>query len=446
MKRKDDDQEDRSCSSASKLDPIPLDLKMATVPTKSHMKKSHQNKLEEDEKEDTNPSKLELDSLPLDLKMAILTRIPAKSLMKLRCVSKMWSSIIRSRGFIDSYYAISSKQSRFIVGLSNAAFNEPEKQLTFLFSFSHEDGEKSSSSSLVPNFEMAVPCSLAGLSHSLASFHGILAVEGKVMCNPNTEQFTTLPVGTIFVGYDPIDDQYKALGFDFDKRCHGNAIGHKVWILGGGEGMRQIRGDLAPYRPILLPNVCINGVIYYGAHTLSQTKDPVIVCFDVRSEKLSFINAPAVVLQSGMESILIDYKGKLASIVRNSCGGCISSFVFWILEDPKKHEWSRQSCDFPYSLWDYAGNVRICFFGTNKAGEIIIAPMFLSRDVRSFYIFYYNVETKTMRRVRLRGIGSDIEFRRSYGSENKLCNCHVRIAHQHVESIAFLKDHINLRT
>ncbi|OAP15964.1 hypothetical protein AXX17_AT1G33430 [Arabidopsis thaliana] len=244
MERKDDDQEDRSCSSASKLDPIPLDLKMATVPTKSHMKKSHQNKLEEDEKEDTNPSKLELDSLPLDLKMAILTRIPAKSLMKLRCVSKMWSSIIRSRGFIDSYYAISSKQSRFIVGLSNAAFNEPEKQLTFLFSFSHEDGEKSSSSSLVPNFEMAVPCSLAGLSHSLASFHGILAVEGKVMCNPNTEQFTTLPVGTIFVGYDPIDDQYKALGFDFDKRCHGNAIGHKVWTLGGGEGMRQIRGDL----------------------------------------------------------------------------------------------------------------------------------------------------------------------------------------------------------
>ncbi|EFH67260.1 predicted protein, partial [Arabidopsis lyrata subsp. lyrata] len=152
MKRKDDDN-DRFYSSPSKLDPIPLDLKMTTVPSKSHMKKSHQNKLEEDENDTTNPSKL--DSLPLDLKMAILTRMPAKSLMKLRCVSKMWSSIIRSRGFIDSYYATSSRQSRFIVGFSNGVFGTPEERLTFFFSFSHDEGQESSS--LLPTFEMAVP-------------------------------------------------------------------------------------------------------------------------------------------------------------------------------------------------------------------------------------------------------------------------------------------------
>ncbi|CAL9217140.1 unnamed protein product [Arabidopsis halleri] len=58
MKHKDDDK-DRSCSSPSNLDLIPLDLKMTTVPIKSHVKKSHQNKLEEDENDTTNPSKLD---------------------------------------------------------------------------------------------------------------------------------------------------------------------------------------------------------------------------------------------------------------------------------------------------------------------------------------------------------------------------------------------------
>ncbi|KAG7593703.1 F-box associated interaction domain [Arabidopsis thaliana x Arabidopsis arenosa] len=426
MKREDDDK-DRSCSSPSNLDLIPLDLKMATVPTKSHMKKSHQNKLEEDEKDTTNPSKLGLDSLPLDLKMAILTRMPAKCLMKLRCVSKMWSSIIRSRGFIDSYYAMSSRQSRFVVGFSNGAFGKPEEKLTFFFSFSHDEGQESSS--LLPTFEMAMPSFLfSSFGGYCTSFHGILTLKGDgrtVMCNPNTEQFTRLPANTSYVGYDPIGDQYKALCFDFDCRHPRIPTGHKVLTLGGGEGMRQIKGAPVPYRPIL-PNVCINGVLYYGARTLSETKDPVdpvIVCFDVRSEKLSFIKAPAVVVRWAHDSILIEYKGKLASIVRQPFGGHIRSFDFYILEDPKKHEWSRQTCVFPFSVWDYVGNVQISFFGTNKAGEIIIAPMILSHDVRPFYIFYYNVETKTMRRVRLLGIGDDKEFRRSYGFENNFGNC-----------------------
>ncbi|CAH2034605.1 unnamed protein product [Thlaspi arvense] len=63
------------------------------------MKRKERDRNEDDER-DTPPSIL--DSLPLDLKLATLSKLPAKSL------TKTWSSIIRSREFIDSYYAMSS--------------------------------------------------------------------------------------------------------------------------------------------------------------------------------------------------------------------------------------------------------------------------------------------------------------------------------------------------
>uniref|UniRef100_A0A0D3D5T3 F-box domain-containing protein n=1 Tax=Brassica oleracea var. oleracea TaxID=109376 RepID=A0A0D3D5T3_BRAOL len=102
------------------------------------------------EEKDTTPSKL--DSLHYDVKMAIVTRLPAKSLMNFRCVSKMWCSFIRSQELVDSFFAVSSMQPRFIVSFSNNAFGKPEEKLTFLLSYP----EGSSSSSLVPRFEKHV--------------------------------------------------------------------------------------------------------------------------------------------------------------------------------------------------------------------------------------------------------------------------------------------------
>ncbi|EOA39134.1 hypothetical protein CARUB_v10012056mg [Capsella rubella] len=434
MKYKDNENEkDRFCSSRSKLDPTPLDLKKAT-------KRKELDNDEDNDKKDTNLSKL--DSLPLDLKSAILTRIPAKSLIKLRCVSKTWSSIVRSRGLIDSFFSMSSKQSRFIVALCNGVYGNPEERLIFFFSFSHDEGEDQSSS-LVPNLEMVLPSlSFSYHSGSCTSLHGILAVEADyrlTICNPSTEQAIKLPKASTFVGYDPIDDQYKALSMDTRTRDDPSGyLEHKVLTLGGGQGWRTI--DDTPFYREILSSVCINGFLYYGTYCLTQMYDQVMVCFDVRSEKLSFITTPKDVLQWGKQSIFIEYKGKLASIVRFP-HGAFRSFDLWILEDVQRHEWSKRTCVIPISVWDDVEPGRMSFPGTNKAGEIIMAPSLLSCIVRPFYIFYYNVETRNIRRVRLLGIGDDKEFRRCYGL-GKNTDCFVNIAHQHVESISFFKDPI----
>ncbi|AAD32928.1 T17H7.3 [Arabidopsis thaliana] len=114
---------DRFCNRPSKLDPNPVDLKTVRLPSKFRLKKllcrveSSEVCFGDGNEKDTNPSEIDLDSLPFDLKMVILTRLSAKSLTNFKRVSKMWSSIIGSQRFIDSFFTMSSKQSRFVVAL-----------------------------------------------------------------------------------------------------------------------------------------------------------------------------------------------------------------------------------------------------------------------------------------------------------------------------------------
>ncbi|CAN7048886.1 unnamed protein product, partial [Brassica rapa subsp. trilocularis] len=258
---------------------------------------------------------------------------------------------VKNLVFIDSFFSMSSKQSpRFIVALGNGVCNEPEEKLTFFFSFR----ESSCSSSLVPNLEMAIPVGLSSIRESFASLHGFLTVGvhgGLMVCNPSTEQVIKLHSSTRFVGYDPIEGQHKALFVE--SRDHRSSVhphlDHKVLTLGGGS-WRLIEGTPGPYRPISV-GVCVNGVIYYGARNSADFRNPVMVCFDVRTEKLSFIQAHAPLVKWGKYSIFIDYNGKLASIVRYPYDR-FNSFDLWILEDPEKHEWSKQHCVFPSSVWD----------------------------------------------------------------------------------------------
>ncbi|VVA96678.1 unnamed protein product [Arabis nemorensis] len=338
----------------------------------------------------------------------------------------MWSSIIRSPKFVRSFFSISSTRPRFVVALSNGIFKSNEERLVFLFSY--EEGE---SSSLVPNFDMALPCvGFRSLAASCPSLHGFLAVKalgGLIICNPSTEQFVKFPDPVLYhyVGYDPIDDQHKALSVSLSIPFGpvGTPLVHKVLTIGQDRGWRHIETSL-----------------YHHAFLYSLTSGS-IVCFHVRSDKLTYIKAPPVILDygiNGSEATFIEYKGKLASIVADPYNR-FQRFDLWILEDVEKHEWSKKTCEIPLSVWDSVGGFRMSFPGTNKAGEIIMAPTILSRDVRPFYIFYYNVETRNTRIVRLQGIGDNQEFRRSCGFIDKN-ECHVRISPQHIESIASFKN------
>ncbi|CAN6803491.1 unnamed protein product [Brassica oleracea var. botrytis] len=434
MKRKEHEK-DRFCSSRTMLQRIPLDLKkMTRLQVKPHQKKPlckvesrvclerKERERNEDDESVKRPSKL-LHSIPLDLEVEIMTRLPVKSLMRSRCVSKTWSSIIRSQGFAEAYYAMSSSatRSRFTVAFSNSVFVKGDAQRLFIFSSSHE------SSSLAANLHMTIPS--LSLSHvsdcpSVHGFVGCCHGFQFTICNPSTGQFVTLPCkgNRTSLGYDPVDGQFKALSLvPTPVRGYHICVVHEVIKLGGGGGVESRNMVTSPPYSPLTNRLCINGFIYFGAWAPRPRTNPVIVCFDVRHEKISFIKMPKDILMS--YSVLIEYKGKLASVVRHQPLS-FRSFDLWILEDVKKGVWSKQTFDLSYDL------VNITSPGTNKAGEIIFAPTKLSHCAQPFYIFHYNTQKKDLRRVRIHGIADDEGFRRHYGL---VSDCNVSVSPEHVE-------------
>lgn len=59
--------------------------------------------------------------------------------------------------------------------------------------------------------------------------------------------------------------------------------------------------------------ICINGALYYIALKTGYDQTSMIVCLDVRSEKLKFITNPAGENKNWLPTI-INYKGKLGAL------------------------------------------------------------------------------------------------------------------------------------
>ncbi|CAH8345167.1 unnamed protein product [Eruca vesicaria subsp. sativa] len=379
--------------------------------------------------------------VPFDLEEEIMSRLPGKSLMRFLCVSKTWSSLIRSQRFVASYYA--KKPSRFIVAFSNSVFGDP-KRLFILTGEEEETSCSSSEDSLVANLDMTIPgVTIAHGPFQYSSVHGYLVcfqLSKFIICNPSTGQVIRFHAKTQLtsLGYDPVDDQFKALT-QVSCLLHSNlssmtSMVHEVIRLGrrrggGGGGVVSRRQFTSPpYYPLTLGR-SINGFMYYAAWAPSQEEGetPVFVCFDVRNEKiLSFISAPKEVLASEAYTRLIEYKGKLAVIA----GNYGSSFDLWTLEDVTKHEWSKQTFELPLSE-------ALISQGTNKAGEIVFSPSSLPGPAQPFYVFHFNPDTKSTRRVRIHGVADTQEFWTRYGLSATDPCCAV-FSPQHADTIAFL--------
>ena len=129
-----------------------------------------------------------------------------------------------------------------------------------------------------------------------------------------------------------------------------------------------------------------------------------IVCFDIRSEKLKFIVDEAF-KDIKSPSTLINYKGKLGIIHHNAPGlmdGKSSGFALWVIDDMEKHIWCKNIVMFPSLWWNLVAGTRVRIIGTTGNGEILFSPCVVSIP---FYIFCYNMETNAIRRVEIKGFG-----------------------------------------
>ncbi|CAA0362381.1 unnamed protein product [Arabidopsis thaliana] len=337
-----------------------------------------------------------------DLTVDILSRLPAKSVARFHCVSKQWGSIFGSPYFKELFLTRSSTKPRLLFAMAEKVNEEKNCVWRFFSTPQLENPFEKSSSTLVAAAEFHVKFSpdklyichcydlkyfSIGYASGLIYLYGDRGEATPLICNPITGRYAILPnrytyrKAYSFFGFDPIDKQYKALSIFYP-----SGPGHsKILTFGAGDmKWRKINCPLRYDRhDIKSEGICINGVLYYLGSTSDCVKDGhgivsdyVIVCFDIRSEKFTFI----------------DY---------NVDDDAINELCVWVLEDVKKQQWSK----YAYT-WtdDRFFRRRVSIAGGTASGEIVFS-MLKYTPKQPLNVFYFNPERNTLQRVEIQGFG-----------------------------------------
>ncbi|KAL0744897.1 hypothetical protein Bca101_101062 [Brassica carinata] len=94
-------------------------------------------------------------------------------------------------------------------------------------------------------------------------------------------------------------------------------------------------------------------------------------------------------------SALVNFKGKLCAVAYSGSHG-----ELWVLDDTQKEKWSKHSFVSPNT--DFEG-VRLTW--ATDTGEI---AWVISRWENPFYVFFYNLDSKSVRRVEITGIDDKV--------------------------------------
>ncbi|XP_010466551.1 PREDICTED: F-box protein At1g47810-like [Camelina sativa] len=369
-----------------------------------------------------------LDPIPVDVLFEILMRLPAKDVARFLCVSKFWATIIGGREFIRSYSLQTSQQPRLLFAFNNEIKGYQENWYFFSksthvstplsscerepvngrFSQGHGGASLVNKVAVVeeepPEFLSSTVCHLKKLRYNKPSYvHGLICFlygEEQVVTNPVTGKSITLPtlkstemIVRSFLGYDPIDAQYKVLCLtNVTRFCE-----HQVLTLGGAQNWRMVQYCCIPPHYPGYDSVCIDGILYYSASSSCTMKEPFLVGFDLRSESLEVASLIPEGLGSLNETNLINYRGKVALVTQSN--GIVYHFYLWVLQDAKKQEWSKEHLSFHTGVTRNLHRRRLEILGVSDMGEIVFAPIRFEELV----VYFLDHKTNRIRRVVLEG-------------------------------------------
>ncbi|CAL5421474.1 unnamed protein product [Camellia sinensis] len=367
-------------------------------------------------------------SIPQEIIFQVLKELPAKSLLRYRCVSKLWCSIIDSPLFITSHRARSHTRQGGITILMRAQPRpSPDQHLTHFFSINPQGIEP--------------PRLLQTLSvdhfNSIQFVNGLVCFNNNVW-NPSTRETLALPPTPItcglfsdftewsvfkycMFGFAPNSNEYKVVNICKIYVSKGDETGMetrpeqcKVWTLGIGARSlwRNINFDFDDSLRSLLNNFrtggvcCVNGTIYCWGPNGHEGK---ILAFDVEHEKFRYI------------SLLDDTNFWLCNPLQvGECFALIDNDVnnVWILDESLGVHWKRENLIIPgiyksNSIWR-----RLIPVGSIHRGDEILLHRWEEetggdeifqhswrgggeeRDEETFLeLFYYELRSKSLRRI-----------------------------------------------
>ena len=291
-----------------------------------------------------------------DVVFDILTRVPVKSLIRFRCVSKSLNSTITSPSFITTH--LNKIKSLPINNDDHNGFLVYSK-LTELCTVVYN-----SDRILTEISKFKIPFSSRG-SHVIGFCNGLFCIDNHILYlwNPSVKKYKILvpprlnhPIGSITFGlaYHSQNNDFKILRLACYKRFRGEtepaaevdiyALSNDSWrkVVISVESKADIGAIALIYKS---PCLFFNGALYSIACTMDRS---FILCFDVNDERFHEIMLPRNCFDEVGRYLeyLVVFKGSLALIVfsKDILNDLTSMCHIWVMRDYGVVEsWTKKS-------------------------------------------------------------------------------------------------------
>ncbi|KAK3192952.1 hypothetical protein Dsin_024262 [Dipteronia sinensis] len=307
-------------------------------------------------------SKRPIPFIPIEIINLILVRVPARSLLRFRCVCKDWCNLIDSFWFVRNQVSIASQQPQVVLAPNN--FPLSYKSFTF-------NGNVLKESSRFPILEFSyrnnncLDYIHAGeVGFGFTCFQYRYRPGEACLFNPLRRQVLVLPMATCIgqphwygMGIDSTTNAYKIV--HFVSSVDTDSLAAEIYTLGAKSSWRQI-SSISPF-PFQSPSIDhITGVsAHEDMHWTDQCK---IISFDFEKEEFKLTPHP----DFGKSFLLTTLRGSLAAVVSFSetqaeIWDSEIQAEIWVMTDYEKKIWVKEykismNTDHP-KFWDYACSI-----------------------------------------------------------------------------------------
>jgi F-box interacting protein len=334
-----------------------------------------------------------LDCLPHGVVVDILSRLPVKLLVRFRCVSKAWCSLISSPHFISTHLnrSLSNSQHQPCLYVThNFTFHtlllypsNPEIEQKGAFFANPSDGIQLDDPSK-DEFELL----LVGSSNGLLCLANTTFNNESGLCvlwNPSIQKAISLPkpnIGfdhslhqSVGFGYDPTTDDYKFVRLVYLRDTEFSSfltVPPLVEIYTLRTGIW--RSVTAPGPPYVIrdwsPSVFVNGAIHWIAHTPHHPRKQgaycnVVVSFNMKDETFGEVGMPKSLQGLHRLDVAVAQVDGLLALVPCDYYRSVAYNSVWVMKEYGVTEsWTKL---FDVCFWPFSRVI-----GVTKTGEVLV--------------------------------------------------------------------------
>lgn len=338
-----------------------------------------------------------MSSLPTEIITDVLLRLPVRTLLRFRCVSKPWCFLIDGPDFIKHHLrrSIDTDTNTSLI-LRHVHFYSVDF-----------DSQDSVYLDLPVNFSSYI-------TEMLGSCNGLVCVCDDnyiAFWNPSTRKHHALPVSPVQIsgfkilvygfGYDEINDDYKLLRIV--QYVNENDGSYKSEVVIFSLRMNEWRKiEDFPYHLCYRREwgVFVSGALHWAVTPLSPSSEKVvIVAFDLESEKYRVVPHP-----DGVDNNTYMNVGVLGGCLSVICSCFRVGLSIWVMKEyGVKESWVKLISIAP-DVISYFAYVRPLAY--SKDGNAILLERELPDGVK---LIWYDLKKKTVKNAKFRGVPKSFE-------------------------------------